>query len=102
MTRWFLVACLAIACGSKSRGPTDPPGQPPPKVTCVKTGCSATVCTEAGKEVVTTCEFKAEYACYQNAACEAQSDGKCGWTQTDALKACLASPPPAPAGGGPM
>jgi hypothetical protein len=64
-----------------------------PAGTCVKSGCSLTVCTEPGKEEVTTCEMKAEYACYQDATCERQADGTCGWTQTPALTSCLASPP---------
>jgi hypothetical protein len=43
---------------------------------------------------MTTCEFRAEYACYREATCERQPDGACGWTPTDTLTACLASPPP--------
>lgn len=78
--------------GSGSAAPSDPAG--PAQLACIKTGCSSTVCTEAGNEVMTTCEFKAEYACYQQATCERQPDGACGWTQTEALTACLASPPP--------
>ena len=61
---------------------------------CVKTGCSGTVCAEAESDIMTTCEFKPEYACYADAACERQPDGACGWTQTAELTACLASPPP--------
>jgi hypothetical protein len=99
MTRWIILASLALAgCGSKSHGPADPPGKPPAKVQCVKSGCSGTVCVEEGKEIVTTCEYKAEYACYSSAACETQPDGKCGWTQTPELKACLANPPAAAGG----
>jgi hypothetical protein len=60
---------------------------------CIKTGCSGTVCAEPGKDVVTTCEFRPEYACYNDAKCERQADGACGWTQTPALAACLANPP---------
>ena len=67
---------------------------------CVKTGCSGTVCAAEGHEVVTTCEFKPEYACYQTATCEKQADGQCGWTQTPALTGCLANPPPAAAAAG--
>ncbi len=44
--------------------------------------------------MMTTCEYKAEYACYQSASCERQTDGKCGWTQSADLVACLANPPP--------
>jgi hypothetical protein len=61
---------------------------------CVKGGCSGTVCAEAGKDMMTTCEFRAEYACYGSAMCERQPDGACGWTKTAELTACLANPPP--------
>ena len=67
------------------------------KKTCTKGGCSGTLCIEEGEDVVTTCEWRPEYACYQNATCERQSDGACGWTQTQELQACIASPPPPPA-----
>lgn len=92
------------ACGGKSTpaagggdtggGSATPPPSDPAQLSCIKTGCSGTVCTEAGNEVMTTCEFKPEYACYQKATCERQANGSCGWTQTDELQACLASPPP--------
>ena len=55
---------------------------------CVKTGCSGHVC--ADHDVITTCQFRPEYTCYQDATCERQADGQCGWTQTPALSACLA------------
>lgn len=61
---------------------------------CERGGCSGTVCSEEGGGMMTTCEFKPEYACYGNAVCERQADGKCGWTQTAELTACLANPPP--------
>ena len=54
---------------------------------CMKTGCSRQVC--ADEEVVTTCEFKPEYECYKEAACERQKSGECGFTQTPKLVACL-------------
>ena len=53
------------------------------------------MCTEPGKDMMSTCEFKQEYACYGSAACERQPDGTCGWTQSAELTACLANPPPA-------
>ncbi|TSC67312.1 MAG: hypothetical protein G01um101466_737 [Parcubacteria group bacterium Gr01-1014_66] len=63
---------------------------------CIVTGCSAHIC--AKESVITTCEFKPEYACYQNVRCELQSDGACAWTQTPELLSCIAqaqkSPPP--------
>lgn len=89
---------LAAACGSKSNpaptnGGSDVGSGSAPATACVVGGCSGTMCSEPGNEMVTTCEFKDEYACYRTAACERQPDGQCGWTQSDALKACLANPP---------
>ena len=55
---------------------------------CFRTGCSSQVC--ADHDVVTTCEYRPEYACYQKAACERQRNGECGFTQTAELQACLA------------
>jgi hypothetical protein len=61
---------------------------------CVRSGCGNQFCTEEGNESVTTCEYRADYACYITANCGHQADGSCGWAQTDELKGCLASPPP--------
>jgi len=54
---------------------------------CIKTGCSRQVCSD--EEVITTCEYRSEYDCYKQARCERQQDGKCGFTQTPELTACL-------------
>lgn len=56
---------------------------------CKPTGCSGQICSD--EDVTTTCEFKEEYACYKNAKCERQSDGKCGWTPTEELVMCLSA-----------
>ena len=79
---------------SESPSPTSEPisGQ------CKIGGCSNQLCLEASdEEDVTTCEYKEEYACYLTAKCEKQSDGKCGWTPTEELVACLYSAWGAPA-----
>jgi len=60
---------------------------------CRPTGCSGIVCSD--EDVITTCEYRPEYACYQSATCARQPDGACGWTQTPELEACLANPPAA-------
>ena len=57
--------------------------------TCRPTGCSRQICSD--KDISTTCEYRAEYACYQTAKCERQDTGQCGWTMTDALMNCLAA-----------
>ncbi|NLE49004.1 MAG: hypothetical protein GX614_11440 [Sandaracinaceae bacterium] len=56
---------------------------------CAPAGCSGQICAEAGAEIMTTCEFRPEYACYQKATCERQPSGACGWTETDELRECL-------------
>ena len=63
---------------------------------CAVAGCSSQLCMsaeEAESGGVSTCEFRAEYACYRQALCEPQANGKCGWTETTELKKCLANPP---------
>ncbi|NTV30963.1 hypothetical protein HGA91_03240 [candidate division WWE3 bacterium] len=56
---------------------------------CIITGCSGQICSD--QEMYTTCEYKDEYACYRNAKCERQSNGKCGWTMDNSLSQCLSS-----------
>lgn len=63
-------------------------GPAPGAKRCFKTGCSSEVC--ADRDVVTTCIFRPEFACYQKATCARQANGECGFTQTPELTACLA------------
>ncbi len=55
---------------------------------CYVGGCSSQVCSDQ-QDMMTTCEYREIYACYQGATCERQPDGKCGWTETPVLKACI-------------
>lgn len=59
-----------------------------PAATCFVGGCSSQICSDQ-EGVISTCEWREEYACYQAATCERQADGQCGWTQTPELSACL-------------
>jgi len=54
---------------------------------CMVTGCNGQVCADG--DVITTCEYKSEFACYEQAVCERQDDGHCGWTLTAAVGRCL-------------
>lgn len=94
MNRLLLLSLLAAACGAKANPPPPEPTPPAAAGNCEIGGCSGTACSEPGKQVITTCEYKAEYACYQSATCARQADGTCGWTQSAELQACLANPPP--------
>jgi hypothetical protein len=58
-------------------------------VSCKIGGCSSQLCVDENVDAITTCEFKAEYACYKNARCERQVQGVCGWTDTPDLRQCL-------------
>lgn len=55
---------------------------------CYVGGCSAQFCTD-NPALVSTCEYKEEYACYQKADCARQQTGECGWTESASLDACL-------------
>lgn len=59
-------------------------------LSCKRGGCSGQLCLDSRiQDMVTTCEFKPEYACYQAAECKVQADGNCGFTPSDTLTACL-------------
>lgn len=74
--------------GEQNNGGQNPPNTEEPVTTCFVGGCSSQVCSE-DPNVITTCEWREEYACYQNATCERQGNGQCGWTKTESLNACL-------------
>jgi hypothetical protein len=57
---------------------------------CYIGGCSGQICSDT-PGAISTCEYRASYACYQGARCERQANGSCGWTMTATLAQCLAS-----------
>ncbi|MEO8179182.1 MAG: tail fiber domain-containing protein [Deltaproteobacteria bacterium] len=57
---------------------------------CAVGGCSSQLCGEVGDELTSTCEYTEEYACYRDARCERQGDGRCAWTETADLTECIA------------
>ena len=66
-------------------GPTIGPG-------CVVVGCSSHICTnEENKDMLTTCEYRDEYACYKQpgAKCEKGHTGECGWKFDEVLDNCI-------------
>lgn len=57
---------------------------------CYVGGCSGQVCSSE-EGVITNCLYQEAYACYQQATCERQTTGECGWTLSPTLLACIAA-----------
>lgn len=72
----FVVEPAGSASGSISAGP------------CYVGGCSNEICSDTQGQV-SSCIYRAAYACYRGARCERQANGACGWTQTPELTRCL-------------
>lgn len=93
-----VLTCATVLCAAGTTcqmkplngGAAVPRCIPTPVNTCKRGGCSGQICAETS--VISTCEWRPEYACYQAATCERQTNGTCGFTPTPALAACLASP----------
>lgn len=85
--RNYINACEA-ACGGvgvRHEGYCEePPGEG-----CVRAGCSDQLCVEQGVDIASTCEWRPVYQCYQQATCERQQNGQCGFTPTHELVECL-------------
>jgi len=96
-----LLVTLSLACWTSAEARADalrPHSITSDSAACQRTGCSGQVC--ADRSVITTCEWREEYSCYQTAACARQPDGQCGWTQTAELALCLHGGTPIPDDGG--
>jgi hypothetical protein len=75
------------------------------KGSCMRAGCSGELCIDSLIQdeqggLNTACVFKQSYACLQEAICERQADGTCGFTQTPESQQCFAdlSPTSSPQG----
>ncbi|MBR9698991.1 hypothetical protein GOV09_00855 [Candidatus Woesearchaeota archaeon] len=57
---------------------------------CARSGCSGQLCVQAvdADDIITTCEWKEEYACYQLTDCICDL-GHCVWEETDEFESCL-------------
>ncbi|MBW2189159.1 MAG: hypothetical protein DRH23_12775 [Deltaproteobacteria bacterium] len=88
--RNYINACEAAcaAVGVRHEGYcTEPPGEG-----CVRAGCSDHLCVEEGMDIASTCEWRPVYECYQQATCDRQQNGQCGFTPTHELVECLEHP----------
>lgn len=59
---------------------------------CAIGGCSSQLCGKKGiiENIITTCEWKEEYACYRLTQCQCIQN-KCQWNQTSEFIQCLAN-----------
>jgi len=82
---WWIFNRRQSSLPSQHNDPT------PQEQACVRAGCSSELCVSADQagQIITTCEYKANYACYQNANCKRLSSGECGFEDTPELKKCL-------------
>lgn len=80
-------ACNAAARGISvaSEGPCEVPSD------CRRAGCSGELCVGPDEPGVSICLWRPVYACYDGATCERQADGRCGFTPTAELTACIDS-----------
>jgi hypothetical protein len=63
-------------------------------IECVRGGCSNTVCLRApADQLITSCEWKPEYACYKMMECAPTPQGECKFAETEESKKCFANPP---------
>ncbi len=85
--RNYINACEAACAGVGIRHEgycEEPSGE-----RCVRAGCSDQLCVEDGMDIASTCEWRPVYECYQQATCERQQNGQCGFTPTHELVQCL-------------
>lgn len=87
----FRITSIQATDSKKVTDGTEPaPAEPPSSQgACYVGGCSGQLCSDQ-PDMMSTCEWREAYACYQDAACERQADGQCGWTESAELQACLA------------
>jgi hypothetical protein len=85
--RNYVNACEAACAGVGTRHEgfcDEAPGEG-----CMRAGCSDHLCVEEGMDIASTCEWRPVYECYQQATCERQENGQCGFTPTHELVECL-------------
>jgi hypothetical protein len=59
---------------------------------CRRSGCFNELCTDGSNDDAmdySSCLFKSEYQCYNNATCGRQANNTCGWTYDKGLNKCI-------------
>jgi eight-cysteine-cluster-containing protein len=57
---------------------------------CAVGGCSSQLCLsdDLAKDMITTCEWREEYACYKLTSCGCV-DNKCAWKENNEFSGCM-------------
>lgn len=87
----LLLVLLILIAGCTTQTNEDETG----KVECVSDnecttgGCSGVICQSKNTEpIITTCEYKPEYACYREISCGCINN-KCQWDKTQEFDTCI-------------
>ncbi len=94
--RVFLFAFVIALYGCQATEVTNdtvlPPGECFTDADCAVAGCSGQLCApkEEASDIITTCEYKDEYACLKMTNCGCVNN-KCAWAQTQGYSECLES-----------
>lgn len=57
---------------------------------CIPQGCSGQICANKNQEMITTCEYRGEYACTKLTSCGC-NEGICEWEQNEEYLGCIES-----------
>ncbi len=90
---FFLIGCVQEEFVEIDKGPELPTASDAEcliDADCATGGCSSQICTTTEKaiDIISTCEFKAEYECLQLTSCSC-NQGKCGWAESVEYTSCL-------------
>jgi len=86
----LIILSLIVLLGGCAAEDNNPAAECVDDSGCTAAGCSGQVCTtnEEASGLITTCEWKEEYSCYQKTSCLCINN-RCSWEETDAFNRCF-------------
>ena len=85
-----MIFILLAGCNEHKLGPTPPKSECILDSDCTPAGCSGQLCLPKDKasELLTTCEFRAEYECLRLTSCSC-IEGSCTWAKNEEYNSCI-------------